>query len=241
MRVILCLTAAVGLAWIVAPVIAQSGDPNADACFKKSGDEAIAACTAAIQSGKFDTKTLAIMFYDRGIEYDGRKDYIHAMADHNEAIRLDPQLAIAFRARGLVYSHQKNYVRGIADYGEAIRLNPQYAEAYNSRCWSRVAYLNKELNLARKDCDAAVRLSPNNPHFLDSRGLVALKQKRFADAWNDYDKAANLSAQASYIYGRGMAAIGLGRTAQGLADLKKAQTLDPKVRGTYAAYGIRPK
>lgn len=43
-------------------------------------------------------------------------DYDHALADLNEAIRLDPKNAVAFTNRGRVYNDIGNYDRAIADW-----------------------------------------------------------------------------------------------------------------------------
>src|SRR6266403_339236 len=52
-------------------------------------------------------------------------DNDRAIADYNEAIRLDPKHARAFHHRGYAYSDKGDNDRAIADYNEAIRLNPK--------------------------------------------------------------------------------------------------------------------
>ena len=133
MRVFFQLGTAISLAWIAVPAAAQTSDPNLKTCEEKSGDEAIAGCTAAITSGKLSTADLAITFYNRGIEWSNKHDYAHAITDYTEAIRLNPQLAQAFNNRGIAYDNLNDYARAIADYSEAIRLNPKYALALYGR------------------------------------------------------------------------------------------------------------
>jgi tetratricopeptide (TPR) repeat protein len=140
------LSAAIVLAWMVTPAAAQgtnsyaeawaaavSADPNAETCHNKSGDEAIAGCTAAIQSGKLSGVGLAIVFYGRGYEYQGQGNSARAIADYSEAIRLDPNKIGAFHNRGIIYEDQKDYTRAIADYSEVIRINPRDAFALRDR------------------------------------------------------------------------------------------------------------
>jgi tetratricopeptide (TPR) repeat protein len=146
MRIEFRLSMAIVLAWVVAPATArsinpyaeawaaaESADQNAETCHHKSGDEAIAGCSAAIGSGKLGGIGLAIIFYGRGIEYQVQGDSARAIADYNEAIRLDRQNAGAYFNRGRIYYLQKDYARAIADYTEAIRINPNDAVSYRDR------------------------------------------------------------------------------------------------------------
>ena len=92
----------------------------------------------------------------------GRKgDYERAIADFNEAIRLDPKDAAAYRNRGFAWKSKGDYDRAIADYNEAIRLDPKFAIAYYNR---GLAYEAKN-NLAQAltDFRSFVRLAPNDP------------------------------------------------------------------------------
>jgi tetratricopeptide (TPR) repeat protein len=84
-------------------------------------------------------------------------------------------------------------------------------------------------------------LSDNAPYVLDSRGLVGLKRRHFEGAWADYDAALKAEpGKASYLYGRGIAAIGLGRAAEGAEDLANAVKLDADVAKSFAGFGVSP-
>jgi tetratricopeptide (TPR) repeat protein len=54
-----------------------------------SGDKALAACDRAIGSGKFSEKLLANLHLNRGVEREAKKDLDGALADYEEAIRID--------------------------------------------------------------------------------------------------------------------------------------------------------
>ena len=105
---------------------------------------------------------------------------------------------------------------------------------YGARCWARTLW-GEGLDLARADCDAALRLSPGQPSVLASRGLLGLRQGRFADAWSDYDAAAQSNpGEARYLYGRGVAALRLGRTEEARADIADATALFGGVAAAFA-------
>ena len=52
-------------------------------------------------------------------------DNDRAIADFNEAIRLDPKSSLTFRNRGDAYTDKGDHDRALADYSEAIRLDPK--------------------------------------------------------------------------------------------------------------------
>jgi hypothetical protein len=71
--------------------------------------------------------------------------------------------------------------------------------------------------------------------------LVGLLQSRFQDAWTDFDAAVRAGSTNQHsLFGRGIAALCLGRADNGHADIARAAGLDPAVAATYAGYGISP-
>ena len=65
--------------------------------------------------------------------YGDKGENDRAIADYNEAIRLDPKYAAAYNNRGNAYRDKGDTDRAIADFNEAIRLDPKLAHAYNNR------------------------------------------------------------------------------------------------------------
>ena len=116
--------------WLMATPTAAD---DFETCGKASGDEAIAACTRAIDSGRYSGRQLAALFNNRCSEWNGKQESDKAFADCNEAIRLNPDYALAFFNRGNAYFAKGQYDRAIEDYNETIRLDPNYANAFNNR------------------------------------------------------------------------------------------------------------
>ena len=61
------------------------------------------------------------------------RDYDRAIADYDQAIRLDPKLTLAYNGRGIVYYDKKDYQHAIADHSQAIKLDPRFAMASRAR------------------------------------------------------------------------------------------------------------
>jgi tetratricopeptide (TPR) repeat protein len=76
---------------------------------------------------------VAAMHYNAGVELQEQGRQREAIAEYDEAIRLDPEYTEAYNNRGSAYAGLGQYQRAIQDFDEAIRLNPEYAEAYYNR------------------------------------------------------------------------------------------------------------
>ncbi len=124
----------------------------------------------------------------------------------------------------------------IAYADEAARLIGNNRDVLNAQCWTR-AVANRELEKAREACDASLAFA-STPAVLDSRGLVNLREGKWQAAWDDYDAAFTADPMlASSLYGRGLAALALGRMEDGENDLRRAATAAPE----FARYGLTPK
>jgi tetratricopeptide (TPR) repeat protein len=140
-----------------APALALT-QQEADWCTGKNAtpDLQINGCTAAIQSGTLSGNALAAAYHSRGLGYAKRGDLKAAIADFDEAIRLNPQSALPYNDRGLTYARTGDFDHAIADFNEAIRLDPKYLLAFRNRGYAY--YLKHEYDLAIADYDAALQL-----------------------------------------------------------------------------------
>ena len=103
------------------PIVAQTQQEQ-DWCTGKKNpppDLTINGCTVVIQSGKFTGNNLAIAFYDRGNAYGEKGDFDLAIADLDEAIRLDPNYTDAFNLRGLAKREKGDTAGAEADFALA--------------------------------------------------------------------------------------------------------------------------
>ena len=95
---------------------AQYG-PDMDRCDPVRRDatpaERIEACSIIIDSRRTEAGKRAVVYIFRAVAFRQNKEYARAIADHDEAIRLDPRSAAAFKERGLTWQRQKEYDRGI--------------------------------------------------------------------------------------------------------------------------------
>jgi tetratricopeptide (TPR) repeat protein len=95
-----------------------TGNPDID------WDQQLKNCTALIQSGTEQKENLAIAFYNRALAYESKDDYVRAIADYDEAIRLNPNDADALLYRGLDKQRIGDKAGAEADITAAERINP---------------------------------------------------------------------------------------------------------------------
>src|SRR6266852_3068097 len=162
-------------------------------------DGAIRLATQALASGELSLEDQAIAFYNRGVTWEKKKELERAIADFNEAIRLNPHYVPAFYDRGVTWEKKKDYDRAIADYNEAIRLNPKYALAFNNRgiAWGE----KKDYDRAIADYNEAIKLNPKGALAFNNRGNAWYEKKDYDRAIADYSEAIRLNPQFADVFG----------------------------------------
>jgi tetratricopeptide (TPR) repeat protein len=106
------------LALAGAPTVAAADD--LDSCARQSGDAAIAACSRAIASGEFSGEELAKIYLNRGVEHKNKSDLDSAIADYDEAIRLNPKFAKSYYNRGVAREKK----RSLEAYAQLVPSDP---------------------------------------------------------------------------------------------------------------------
>lgn len=178
--------------------------------------------------------------------------FAEAMDDLNRAIRLDSGSADAHYGRAVTHFRLGDYMAAVADFDQTARLGRRGATRGSlragapvtgvhpaisaGRCVARAA-AGVELNVARAACRDAIRGSGNT----FARGFLHFMQSDYEQAWSDFAAAVDDDETDGYaLYGRGVAAIRLGRQAEGEADIARARDLEGDGLAYYANAGLRP-
>ena len=129
----------------------------------------------------------ALTFNNRGSAWDDKKNYDKAIADYEEAIRLDPKFQSPRNGRRLAWSQQKAWDKIIADCDDAILQNKKNAELFN---WRGYASLEKgDYDKAIADYEEAIRLDPKYQPPRSNRRLAWEKKGDWEKLIADYEAA----------------------------------------------------
>lgn len=160
------------------------------------------------------------------------QQYDKAIAELDEAIRLNPTDADAYGIRGDSWLKKHERDQAIADYDEAIRLGFKDTMVYNNRgiAWKQ----KKERDKAIADFNEALRIDPNNASAYYNRGSTWSAKAEFEKALADFDEAIRLApdyapayANRAFIWSR------QGEHDRALAGFDEAIRIDPQYADSY--------
>jgi tetratricopeptide (TPR) repeat protein len=168
--------------------LAQS-DRDARWCRGEDGatlEQTLAGCTAVIARRTDTPKQIAAAYSLRGGAMYYKGDLVRALADYDEAIKLDPGFARAFNNRCWARAVVGRVQEAVADCDESLRLEPNVANTLENRgfAWLKMGQYDRSI----ADYDAGLKLNPDNKaDYLYGRGLAKLKK---GDASGAADVAA---------------------------------------------------
>ena len=196
------------------PASAESG-PAWDACIglTSTPDERVKACSTVIDTRSETGQRLAGAYCNR------------AIAEYDQAIKLDPSLALAYSNRGESRFNKGDLEGAFADFDAAIKRDPNYATAYANR--ALVYYRRHDMAHALADYTVRIKLAPDLLAYI-GRGNVYRDSEQLDRAAADYGEAIRVApTDARGWRNRGMIRLYQGDNKGGLADYDKALQYDP--------------
>lgn len=240
MRFLVLLTAALAALSILCPNAARA-QSDLDQCrfvgqIDKT-DDGIAACDRVIKDSKISAQDRAGALSSRCGWWWAKKDPDKALADCNEAIRVNRSIAAAYLNRGNVYLSKFDVDHALADFNEAIKLDPKSAWAYAER---GNLYKNKgDFDRALADLNESIRLDPTYalPRF--SRGDLYKAKGDLTRAMTDMNETLKLDPNYALAYfTRGKLSYMLGNGPAALEDFGKTIKLNGEDATSYFNRGV---
>lgn len=133
--------------------------------------------------------------YNAGNEKYGKQDLDGALADYNEAIRLDPNLAVAYLSRGTVYLSKNDLDKGIEDLTKAIDLKLSKVEDQSKAFTNRAAAYSakNDFDKALTDVEEAIKIKSDYAKGYLVRGTVRQNKGDNEGAIADFNKVIELA------------------------------------------------
>jgi lipoprotein NlpI len=200
-------------------------------------DDNIAACDRVINDSKTSTQDRASALSSRCGWWWAKRDTDRALADCNEAIRVNRGLAAAYLNRGNVYLSKSDFDRAFADFNEALQLDPKNAWAYAER---GNLYKNRgDIDHALADLNESIKLDPSYALARFARGDLYRKRGDLADAMTDMNETLKLDPNYALAYfTRGRLSYMLGNGPAALEDFSRAIKLDAEDPNAYFSRGV---
>ncbi len=195
-------------------------------------DEAIWLFTQVLEVYPESLDTLnsrAMVYLDRGREGDAEL----AIEDLGHAVRINRSHAPTYVNRSRAYlsrSSEGDPALALVDLSTAISLDPDHAEAYVGRAALHLAKGDPEdLSSALEDLELATEIDPTLPSLYLVYGEFHLLRDDFHRAVSKFSRAMSLDLSfAPAFFNRGLAYSALRQWDRSLADLRRAQSLNPR-------------
>lgn len=164
----------------------RAGDTEAADCDSSDVDRVMRGCTKIIETKTHSAQMRSAALLKRGLIYMRSNDLIHASADFDAIIALNPADAQAYGLRGYIRFAQGAHDRAIADLTRSVELGT-YRDGH--RYLAIVLEAKGDLEPALKELEAALSESPRDAELLFHRGAVRERLGETAAAKQDYEAA----------------------------------------------------
>lgn len=130
-----------------------------------------------------------------------QKNYRSAVSKYAEAISLAPQYSYAYYKKGFSHYYLEEYSQAASDLSKALEGSKQgfnEIDVYEIRWYSY--YMQQNYDLALRDVQAALRLSPSSSYFNLALGDCYRGKNDYRSALAAYQKAAQLDSTNADVH-----------------------------------------
>jgi tetratricopeptide (TPR) repeat protein len=142
--------------------------------------------------------------------------------------------AYALFLRGRAYMGAGRGAEAVRDFDDSLAIVAHDPFVLFFRCQAKM--MTDDLDGALADCDLSMAQEASAEAAI-TRGAVRIRRGEYEAALADF-AAADRALPAYAQYGRGLARVGLGHSADGGADLEAAMARDEGVRSWFARLGL---
>ena len=141
-----------------------------EASKNKDWNKAIEMFRKAAELDKKFKPNLVIAYQHRAFAAASQQKYQEAIADLDEALKINPQDARTYEQRAAMEMNTKDYDKALADYSKAIKFLPDEISNYLYRGY--IYELRGDKKNAMADSESALKLDPTNQEALDRKARL---------------------------------------------------------------------
>ncbi len=184
----------------------------------------IAACDQALASADLDANARSDVLTRRAYL---RNETPEALADLNEALRLNPNNVWSLARRGFHFLSQRDFARAAADFNKSISLNSAYEYAWRGR--GAMYYQQQQYDQAINDLTEAIRLDGTSAQAYYLRGLAEFDKNLYAAAARDFSEYHRLNpSDLAGLRLRGNSYALANQFDQAVADFSEVLRISPR-------------
>ncbi len=218
------------LAYLVLALLvetATAADDRTTCLSKTETPDRIRACDRTIGSSKLKGLDLSIAYNNRGNAHINKRDYDRALADLNEAVRIDPRNGVAFSNRGYAHYNKRAYDAAIADFTRSIEINPKYVNSWSLRGLTRGAM--RDYATAIADYNEALKIEPDHALTLIRRGNAYRLNGDLDRSIADLSRAIKIDPKAAAAFeGRARAYAAKSEQDRAITDFTEMARLEAR-------------
>lgn len=185
---------------------------------------------------KLEPTNLSALFGKAALEYD-RGDFASAAQSYIQIREVDGNKPGTLNLLGFAL-YRSGHTAEADQIFEQARTLARNSQTLSALCWGKVSF-NVALDRALEECQAALKLDPDEPHVLDSRGMIYLRMGRFKEARSDFDRALRqFPQQANSLFARAVLRARTGDWDGARKDAQAALRLWPHAAETFQRWGI---
>lgn len=164
-------------------------------------ESAVILCTEAIKLAPSDPEA----YFKRGKARldSSNSDSTETLADLEKAIRLNYRDSKAYELLAVVYDSRKEKDKALESIAKALEINPADSGLHKMKAAMHAAY--GDIESAKMDYDAWVRLAPNHPLPYILRGQLLQSMKKYDAALQDFKMVCTLPEVSNSVSNRDMA------------------------------------
>ena len=125
-------------------------------------------------------------YMKKGNDYFSQKNYEAALAEYQNALKVDPDLFLALKSSGDIYFIKKDFDKALLQYQRALSVSPDNLEILKNM--SDILYNQKEYERILEHLENIIKLNPHDKNTLNKLSFTYFSLKQYDKSLEVYKK-----------------------------------------------------